>query len=115
MHGSSDGSAKSAHLQGSTEPFLCRFAKSTKIKCADSFDLFLNLIKPNNIIINNYQVITIWISMKVTICGQNYTIKKRMNACFLFSLLDFDLYLPIKCLAILAFILDCNQFSCCNQ
>ena len=53
---------------GSTEPFLCHTAISTKIKCAGLFHYF----KPNLTFFRYKGMITIWISIKFTICGQNY-------------------------------------------
>ena len=55
----------------STELLLGYTAISTKIKCADSFDLFLALNQAKFNILRYKEMITIGISIKVTTCGQN--------------------------------------------
>ena len=56
--------------RGSTEPFMCHTVISTKIKCAGSFDLFLasNQVKLTFFTYEEMIMITIWISIKFTIC-----------------------------------------------
>ena len=56
--------------------------------------------------------------MKVAICGQNYYNEKE-NECMISFFLYLSWTYPLKTRNFkycdLAFILDCNQFSCYNQ